>query len=826
MPLSGLGAGEMTSLRSWIYQNKLTIRSKDKRTPNTPKPVETHLLLDGGRLVIPPELTKQFHQQYAQSLLDREFVYVVEKRTPIFHMFAEIDYKSKAALEECDAINIAKFVQTTVIRPLFTNPQLPVPMTIMDDALRVVVSMPRTETVESPRLGEPARSGIHLNWRIPISDQNAKLVRNLFISEMIEATTIDERDHPRIQGTNTSDVHIQQHALKTIDAYFKGTASPSVTQPVAQSTCESVNEASSIRRQMWEMAHSDKVSMVPWSEVFDILIYEHCGLRMMGSRKAKKCPDCQNNPCHIKDEVKPPPIRPALAAQLHIRQVSKCPTLCATCQGTGKMDQGRAYAPIAVLDRNGHEDSVTLERLLTDMRFMVAETCIRIVDAITEMPMLNDSMVNVAGKIEKANKRIRPRKLAKKENVERISSSESANQPNSRNTIRENGGLALTQLLRDDIAYPILSDVVTSLFGLNKNKVGESNVRSIKTNLARTVYIVNTDSRYCLNKNAEHNRATVYFVVRPEGAVQKCFSKKSVVYMPSGRTCAEYSSFVHPLPHQVVERLFTKYAKRLEDVMFNQSSKIKKMAGTTGKARTFDSLSDDFAMFSPLSTSLDVTPDVSCDTPTDSAIGSMFDTSDDPLLAVMSETSGLQDPCSTDATKTDDSSSSQKSASGTDDSIGMGTLFDEENTPNEKQLSFPNVEHGLKRPGIFTGMNVGNGGVEFTDEQPAAQRVRVETNIPPILPDEVIIVQMGVNNDKDGRKKGGGTSDSKQGKGGGTSGSKQGKGGKKKLEDKMHRRKRIMAKISKCQQVLQRPANLTFADALSLTPLVGKTWKQ
>ena len=79
--------GEWNSFRRWLYHEELALKKGVKG-------VETHLLLDGGKLAIPDERNEEFLIRYSRALFEGDWTYVVETKTaPVFYMMAEFDLK-------------------------------------------------------------------------------------------------------------------------------------------------------------------------------------------------------------------------------------------------------------------------------------------------------------------------------------------------------------------------------------------------------------------------------------------------------------------------------------------------------------------------------------------------------------------------------------------------------------------------------------------------------------------------------------------------------------------------------------------------------------
>jgi hypothetical protein len=83
------------------------------------------------------------------------------------------------------------------------------------------------------------------------------------------------------------------------------------------------------------------------------------------------------------------------------------------------------------------------------------------------------------------------------------------------------------------------------------------NVRSVVKE--KTFYTVKvSDTMYCLNKQAEHGRCGIYFVLFQSGMRQKCFCRCDTTEGRVDGRCAEYSSKYFKYNSKIVNKLFPK----------------------------------------------------------------------------------------------------------------------------------------------------------------------------------------------------------------------------------------------------------------------------
>jgi len=113
----------------------------------------THVLMDGGRLLIPPELIGRFYAEYAKSLYNREAMYFCEQKYPneVYRCLMDIDMLTSKPIEMDEVVAIVKVIQTIISR---MYPKLP------PARCRVAICM--TKDVEYR--GNFIKNGIHLIW--------------------------------------------------------------------------------------------------------------------------------------------------------------------------------------------------------------------------------------------------------------------------------------------------------------------------------------------------------------------------------------------------------------------------------------------------------------------------------------------------------------------------------------------------------------------------------------------------------------------------------------------------------------------------------------
>ena len=455
--------GAWTSLRRWIYKEGFAVKKGD----GTKKGKETHLLLNGGRFVLPDDRNAEFLNMYARAMFEGEWQYIVEKKTPVFYMMCEFDIKMEdREMTRGEIEDIVSIIQRRVMSVAFPG---------ADVRVAVCTAPPKQTTLDN---GAPAvQSGIHLLWRV-----------------LVDGTTSWQ---------------LRAWMLRELEAGLSGFQSDGVTPKFPIKTS--------------------------WSEAFDSCIFEANGLRMIGSRKAIKCPQCNGESYKTDGEWG---------------------TVCTGCQNVGRVDLGRPYNLLYVASPDGSADAEFTEHLKSDPMDLVLFTTIRAINPDGSLPEKAcaltfpspdiKSVVVESARAAKSSKRTAAGKAKTGAAKDPLAVAETKTAAQKKKDKQKE----LVDLAPDDPKYPAIADYLLGEFN------GTPIPTNIKTSGAGDVYIVNTECHYCLNKKGLHNHSSVFFVIRPTGCVQRCFCPKDTRYA-SGKTCAEFVSSKHQLPSDLKHLIFT-----------------------------------------------------------------------------------------------------------------------------------------------------------------------------------------------------------------------------------------------------------------------------
>lgn len=244
-----------------------------------------------------------------------------------------------------------------------------------------------------------------------------------------------------------------------------------------------------------------------WSDVVDGSVYgsekkqkKGSGLRMPFSRKTEGCPACKG--------VK-----------------KKGAERCVRCMGNGRLDSGRAYMPLCVLDSTGSRFFSMEEVYRSNLLRCVNDTKVRTV--FVEKP---DSPLLIFP--DHAPRRLQQH--AKKSSPGRKSKAIVNSKPE---------WDALTTLIRGcgDGIYKDIAITQVTLSSKGQYKV----------------HVTGDMCRYCNNIKREHNSNRIFFVVDASGIAQRCHDQETelTAEMKYG-LCSSYSGIMGRIPEHLVAELF------------------------------------------------------------------------------------------------------------------------------------------------------------------------------------------------------------------------------------------------------------------------------
>jgi hypothetical protein len=128
-------ATSWSKFKRWLFEERATVDNHGKpktqslavrKRERVAASSITHLLLDGGRLVVPGNMSVMFLQRYAQALVIGEHLYMVERKTePFFKFMCELDIKllPGAVLSREDIDKIVFVIQSGVVSRVYDESQ-------------------------------------------------------------------------------------------------------------------------------------------------------------------------------------------------------------------------------------------------------------------------------------------------------------------------------------------------------------------------------------------------------------------------------------------------------------------------------------------------------------------------------------------------------------------------------------------------------------------------------------------------------------------------------------------------------------------------------
>lgn len=274
-----------------------------------------------------------------------------------------------------------------------------------------------------------------------------------------------------------------------------------------------------------------------WCDVIDKNVYVSSGLRMIGSRKCEKCNVCQGKGFIMYEDDE-----------------------CKECLGWKKIDVGRVYTLKDVFDGNGQKNTVTkyMKSLVNSKPFCVNETSIR-----TQKEFPNVSIVSVYPQWfngQSAEIFIKPpNKKSQKPKKEYPFGAHRTLADRIGLEVKESG--EFVKLDRDlDVRYDKIVYFIRNTFPDVYRTVMIGDILEFGT-MGKSChrYVARANEHFCLNIHAHHTSNTIYFVIRPGGAVQKCFSlgnNPNRIYRYG--SCEKYESAQRPLTKALQILLFGK----------------------------------------------------------------------------------------------------------------------------------------------------------------------------------------------------------------------------------------------------------------------------
>jgi len=487
-------AWKYTDLYNWCRERQYFYFPKvaENEEQNKDRPT-THLCLDGanGGVIKLPDAAanREFLSKYADDLdaghtEPGKAYYISEQRTPIFKFYFDLDIKRK---ELVNLINPATASAAEAQEAQETQDNLPMFVQSLDrESIDFMVLQYCRDMLEVIKLFYP-----------PTTDKKCFTM----IVCRRENVVQQETSGPKM-------VNIGVHAILP---FLYVTADQALVMRGA---------ALGKFRQIYGLM--DQVQN-PWEEILDEAVYVGNGLRMIGSRKAVKCPDCKADPAK------------KLTCRTCMKQDSPCP---------GKIDVGRVYEPWLVLAHDGTPDASLLAQLRRNTHKLIEVTSVRLYNVDTTpdwKPYEGCPSVPTTGEDSFVEVEIDGKMVRR---------------------FKEDAGVI--SKIRNKIYLPRdpqkFQEVETYLRGMVNPKYRSISVDQIFTSPKGAWFIINVTgdgSSFCMNLNRDHKNNKIYFLLTKDGIYQKCYCRCPTLQGRRFGYCKNYTSKRYEIPEKLL-RLFFK----------------------------------------------------------------------------------------------------------------------------------------------------------------------------------------------------------------------------------------------------------------------------
>lgn len=236
---------------------------------------------------------------------------------------------------------------------------------------------------------------------------------------------------------------------------------------------------------------------------------------------------------------------------------------CAACDGNGQVDTGRPYMPMFVTDGNGRRDVAAEALYQLDFLQLLKDTKVR--TALQELPAdLGFVMPEGAPAYLDEGSGGGPKK--KKRGSAAAAGAGSAAAATGAVDLAANPRGMSVRLNRSDELCEQVEAFIRETAGA---PYAEVQVSQLSTNAARTCYLVNLRGpgcQYCYNVGRAHASNRVYFMLTPQGMVQRCHDSTNSAGDTKFGPCATYRSATMPLHERLAVALFPKVAAKAAEL--------------------------------------------------------------------------------------------------------------------------------------------------------------------------------------------------------------------------------------------------------------------
>lgn len=547
-----------SELVRFLSHHKLWVKRGDGRKP-------THLSMDGmrgGMAHVPERLDTEFRQAYGATLEQQLPTFLVESRTDRFRFFVDVDLVLRQGTRNLCRVQRDMICQVVIRTVALFYPGVP---KINDNRFLAVVC---DTTADQLRVDAATKKTSEFQLKIQAAmDEDA--LGDIMIRDGDDGGEREKDKEEEENEEEDDDIVSAPHSLPSNrDIHPKGANMHIHFPNIIVDQQQAITMCMACAAKMTQILPSPPYIEGDWFSTFDPRVYEKNGLRMYGARKCKQCPKCSG----------------------------KRHGACSTCGGGGKVDEGRAYHAARVI-RLGTDDTGLLDRLQGNVFIALKYCTIReFVRPITDGWVAYDGCMLADGpRTEFFNgKRSRIHANDKVSTNERFSRVVALDERvDATGTVGRYHGDKSLRVEADGTLIPRGSRVFSACLQVTRSmhaRYANVDISNIWVNKGRTVYsatLRGEGQHFCMNLTRDpptHGSHTVYVVIKPKGAQQRCFCRCDDDDGRRSGLCKRFSSPPSPLLDDHVNLLFPAYARKHPLPVPRVSSASSATAATTDTA--------------------------------------------------------------------------------------------------------------------------------------------------------------------------------------------------------------------------------------------------
>ena len=165
--------------KKFFIENKLFVKDKNY----------THLLLDGGKVNIPPNYIKEFYGWYSKDILHNNKNYICEMKTNVFKLFMDLDFMYKGGIIEPEFIeNVIEFINLIVSKVF-----------VFEENNRCFICETEDKQVVKENVSQ-FKKGIHLVWSNVYVDKKTSIAFRTLLLKYIQTQEMFNETNLKEQG--------------------------------------------------------------------------------------------------------------------------------------------------------------------------------------------------------------------------------------------------------------------------------------------------------------------------------------------------------------------------------------------------------------------------------------------------------------------------------------------------------------------------------------------------------------------------------------------------------------------------------------------------